>query len=138
MSSVTIDDVRKFMKNLPEEFVGPDSIEMQIDFAEWICDKEASAAATAKDRKMFVIVHAAYYTTLAYMEEAERALGVIPPNLESLARNLENMMVLALGYIRRGDPVTLKFYGVSESVWDYRNSDIGESTSTRYQTVYEE
>ena len=132
MSSVTIDDVRKFLNNLPEEFVGPDAIEIQLTFAEWIVEKERSSSASVTDIYMTVLVHAGCFVTLAYMEEAERALGVIPPNLEELARNLEIILEKALGYIKRGAPVTLKYYTTSASVWDSASGGISSLEDTVY------
>lgn len=131
--TVTIDEVRSFLNNLPVEFVGPDAIQEQIDFAEWIVDNEKSSEASDEDIDMCVKIRAGFFVTLAYMEEAERALGVVPPNLESLARNLEKSMLAAMEYVKRGDPVTLKYYDKSESAWDYRADDNGnEYDSTTY------
>ncbi len=120
MTTVTIRDVRYFLKNLPEDFVSDETITIQIDMAEWIVGKEKSAAATADDLYRAELICTAYRVTVAYMEEAERAIGVIPPSLAVLITQLQMDMELALSYIKRGNPVSISVFDISDSIWDYR------------------
>ena len=117
---VTVEQVRFFLKNLPEDFVSDETIDIQIEQAAWMVDKEKSAAASDDDLDKVVLIQSAFYCTLAYMEEAERALGVIPPGLAVLANALQKQAEIAMEYIKRGAvySIPLAVAGVSESIWD--------------------
>lgn len=120
--AVTVEDVRFFLKNLPEDFVSDETILLQIDMAIWVVDKEKSSHATDDDIDKAVLVYAGYYTTLAYLEEAERAMGVVPPGLAALVNELHKLLEKALEYIRRGDvyQIPLALANLTDSGWDYR------------------
>ena len=118
---VTVEQVRFFLKNLPVDFISDETIDIQIVQATWVVDKEKSAAASQDDLDKVILVRSAFYTTLAYMEEAERSLGMIPPGLAVLANALKNEAEMAMGYIRRGViySIPLSVATLSESIWDY-------------------
>lgn len=109
-----------FLKNLPIDFVSDETIDIQIEQAAWMVDKEKSDAASDEDLDKVVLIQSAFYCTLAYMEEAERALGVIPPGLAVLANALQKQAEIAIQYIKRGAvySIPLAVAGVSESIWD--------------------
>jgi len=121
---VTVEDVRVFLKGLPEDFVGNEVIEKQIDIATWVASSEKSESASDDDIDNFILLQAAYMTTISYMQEAERGLGVIPPNLIALETELRDLKNLGLEYIRRGTifSIPLAVATVSESFWDYRST----------------
>jgi len=118
---VTVEDLRFFLKNMPEDFVSDETIELQIDLAEWFVDKHKSAEASNEDIDKTILVRSAYFVTLAYMQEAERALGVIPPGLGALVRELEKLQEEALQIVARGNifSISLSLAGLSDSMWDY-------------------
>lgn len=120
--TVIVEDIRLFLKNLPEDFVSDETIELQIDLSSWEVEKEKSSEASDEDIDKCVLLLAAYYTTLAYLQEAERALGVVPPGLAALVTELRQRRENALTYIRRGNAISvpLSLVTVSASVWDYR------------------
>ena len=128
---VTVEQVRFFLKNLPEDFVSDETVDIQIEQAAWMVDKEKSDAASDEDLDKVVLIQSAFYCTLAYMEEAERALGVIPPGLAVLANALQKQAEIAIEYIKRGAvySIPLAVAGVSESIWDNVGST-GISLST--------
>ena len=99
-----------------------ETIEIQITQATWVVDKEKSVAASDEDLDKVVLVRSAFYATLAYMEEAERSLGMIPPGLAILANSLKNESEMAIEYIKRGTiySIPLSVVTLSESIWDYR------------------
>lgn len=118
---VTVEQVRFFLKNLPEDFVSDETIEIQIEQATWVVGKEKSIAAEQDDLDKVILVRSAFYTTLAYMEEAERSLGMIPPGLAVLANSLRTESEMAMQYIKRGAvySIPLAVATISESIWDY-------------------
>ena len=120
--AVTVEDVRFFLKGLPVDFVGDEVIIKQIDIAEWIANKEKSDTTSDEDLDNFSLLQAAYMTVIAYMQEMDRGLGVIPPNLIALENELRGLKELALGYIQRGEiySIPLAIATLSESAWDYR------------------
>lgn len=123
---VTVEEVRFFLHGLPEDFVGDEVIVKQIDIATWIANKERSDSVSpgSEDFDNFVLLQAAYMTVISYMQEAERGLGVIPPNLIALENELRGLKELGLEYIRRGDifSIPLAVATTSESLWDYRGA----------------
>ena len=128
---VTVQEVRFFLKNLPEDFVSDETIEIQITQATWVVDKEKSAAASDEDLDKVILIRSAFYSTLAYMEEAERSLGMIPPGLAVLANALKTETDMAMKYIQRGEvySIPLAVATLSDSAWDYVGStDISLST----------
>ena len=122
--TVTVEEIRFFLKGLPEDFVGDETIVKQIDIATWIANKERSdsVASGSEDFDNFVLLQASYMTVISYMQEMERGIGVIPPNLIALENELRNLKELGLEYIRRGDrySIPLAVATVSDSIWDYR------------------
>ncbi len=116
--AITVNQVRIWLKNLPSQFVSDETILAQIDIAEWTTDKEKSAAATDADIDNAVLIRAAYFTTLAYSEESERALGVIAPSLISMLAELKTQYEKAIEYIRRGAPVFVTDFALSPSIWE--------------------
>jgi len=52
------------------------------------------------------------------MNESERALGVIAPSLTALIIELKGMYERAYDYIRRGAPVFVDDFAISESFWE--------------------
>jgi len=125
MMVVTVEEVRTFLKNLPRSFVEDDTIDLQIKQAEWLAAKEKSSHASTEDIDKVVLARSAYFTTLAYMEEAERSLGVVPPGLQALVSELRTEMLQAMEYLKRGDHVSipLTVSTISSSIWDYRRVD---------------
>ncbi len=119
---VTVEDIRFFLKGLPVDFVGDETIVKQIDIATWIANKEKSSTASTEDLDNFILLQASYMTVISYMQEMDRGLGVIPPNLIALETQLRSLKELGLGYIRRGEiySIPLAVSGLSDSMWDYR------------------
>ena len=119
--TVTVEDVRFFLKNLPEDFVSDETIELQIDLSSWEVDKEKSSQSSDEDLDKCVLLKSAYYTTLAYLQEAERALGVVPPGLAALVAELKQRTEQAVTYIQRGNvfSISLSIAGLSDSMWSY-------------------
>ncbi len=115
---ITVDQVRIWLKNLPSQFVSDETILAQIEIAEWTIGKEKSAAATVIDIDNTVMIRAAYFTTLAYSEESERALGVIAPSLISMLAELKTQYEKAIEYVRRGAPVFVTDFALSPSIWE--------------------
>jgi len=134
--AVTVEDVRFFLKGLPEDFVGDEVIVKQIDIAEWIGSKEKSDTTSDEDLDNFALLQAAYMTVIAYMQEMDRGLGVIPPNLIALENELRGLKELALGYIQRGEiySIPLAVATTSDSLWDYRGA-LTIKTCTAHNTT---
>jgi len=116
--TITVNQVRIWLKNLPDQFVSDETILAQIEIAEWTIGKEKSAAATITDVDNAVMIRTAYFTTLAYSEESERALGVISPSLTSILMELKTQYEKAIEYIRRGAPVFVTDFALSPSIWE--------------------
>jgi len=121
---ITVQKVRDFLKGLPTEFVGDVTIQTHIDNAYWEIDKEKSNATTQEDIDNTALLHASYNVTLAYMSEAERSLGVIPPTLTEVATGLHTRLEKAMVYIKRGSPTKVGPYVVSDSLWRYRKETV--------------
>jgi hypothetical protein len=100
--TVSVLDVQLFLKELPEEFVPTTTIAKQLEIANWKVNADKSSAATATDVDNAVLIMAAYFSTLAYMAEAERSLGVIPASIEVIASELKDQMAEALKLVKRG------------------------------------
>lgn len=133
---ITVEDVRFFLKGLPEDFVGDEVIVKQIDIAEWIASKEKSDTTSDEDLDNFSLLQAAYMTVISYMQEMDRGLGVIPPNLIALENELRGLKELALGYIQRGEiySIPLAVATTSDSLWDYRGA-LTIKTCTAHNTT---
>ena len=129
---ITVEDIRFFLKGLPEDFVGDETIVKQIDIAEWIASREKSDDASDEDLDNFTLLQASYMTVISYMQESERGLGVIPPNLIALEIELRNLKDLGLEYIRRGDvySIPLAVATLSSSLWDFTAGDTVEGSTT--------
>ena len=129
---VTVEDLRFFLKNMPEDFVSDETIEMQIDLAEWFISHEKSSQADDESLDKATLIRAAYFTTLAYMQEAERALGIVPPSLAALVSELKNLQLAAIEIIKRGNiySIPLSLATLSGSAWDYAGGGSTIKTST--------
>jgi len=117
--TVTVADVRTFLKDLPSEFVSDSTIQKQIDVATFIVDKEKSEAATTSDVDNAVLLQAAHLTLCAYAFEVERSLGVVSPSLNALIELLRRNSEDAMKYIKRGKTVKPPAVIVSDSLWEY-------------------
>ena len=124
---ITVSDVRQFMKDLPSDFVSDNTITKQIEFATWAVSKTKSDAATTEDVDKTVLICSAYYSTLAYMEEAERALGIIPPGMAVLVNELRIQKNMALEIVKRGAvySIPLSIARMSTSMWSYTRAGWG-------------
>jgi len=114
--TVTVSDVREFLKDLPSEFVSDAAVQKQIDLAQFIVDHEKSDNATAEEVDKAVLVLASYHTAVAYAAELERSLGVLPPQLESWLRILESMAEKVLQYVKSGGAAQAGKISLSEMV----------------------
>lgn len=131
--TVTVEDVRFFLKNLPEDFVSDETVEIQIDLSSWEISKEAGSGASAEDIDKCVLLRSAYYTTLAYLQEAERALGVVPPGLAALVAELKQRMENCLKILIKISaypedisvyPISVSLATLTDSMWDYRSANV--------------
>jgi hypothetical protein len=119
---VTTEDVRRFLKELPQEYVSDDTIELLIDTANFIVNKEKSEVVSAEDIEKAVLLQAAYLTLCAYASEVERSLGTLSPALNALIDQVRRSAELALQYVRRGLEVKAPYAAVSDSLWEVAQS----------------
>lgn len=117
--TVTVNDVRTFLKDLPAEFVSDDVIQKQIDVATLIVNKEKSSQASSSDVDYAILVNAAVLSLMAYASEIERSLGVASPSLTALITQLQKLADKTLEYIKRGKSVPEPYFDVPYSLWDY-------------------
>jgi len=119
---VTTEDVRRFLKDLPREYVSDDTIELLIDTATFIVNKEKSQATSASDVEKAILLQASYLTLCAYASEVERSLGAMSPALSALIEQVRRSAELALQYIKRGQEVRVPYATVSNSLWEVARS----------------
>ena len=116
---VSVEDVRNFLKELPEQYVSDETINMQIRIAEFLVNKEKSKLASDDDVSQAVLLVASHLTLCAYAAEIERSLGVVSPALNALIDRMKDYADKALSYVRRGETVRVPVAVISDSLYDY-------------------
>jgi len=117
--TVTVDDVRTLLKDLPSEYVSDDAVQKQIDVATFIVNKEKSSRASASDVDKAVLLNAAFLTLSAYASEIERSLGVVSPSLNTLIERYKTLADMALEYVKRAGDAPYPIVDLGESLWEY-------------------
>ena len=117
--TVTVDDVRTLLKDLPSEYVSDDAVQKQIDVATFIVNKEKSSQASASDVDKAILLNAAFLTLSAYASEIERSLGVVSPSLNTLIERYKTLADMALEYVKRAGDVPYPIADLGESLWEY-------------------
>ena len=117
--TVTVDDVRTLLKDLPSEYVSDDAVQKQIDVATFIVNKEKSNQASASDVDKAVLLNAAFLTLSAYASEIERSLGVVSPSLNTLIERYKTLADMALEYVKRAGDAPYPVADLGDSLWEY-------------------
>jgi len=120
---VEVNDVRRFLKNIPTDLLSDDTIQVNIDTANTIVDNEASKKAAFQLKERAKLLYASWLSFLSYATEVERTLGTTPPTVTVQLETLKTLAEQFLVYVKRGDvsaPPTVVF-DLTESLMDKLN-----------------
>jgi len=118
---VEVSDVRAFLKNISEDLLSDETIQVNLETANQIVEKEAGESVSFSTKERAKLLYASYLSFLSYATEVERTLGTAPPMLAAQVEALRNLAERFLEYVRRAKvtPQAKTALALTESLIDY-------------------